>query len=471
MSAIQALKDFLGDRPHNYLPSTMQFLELDLGKVAKELRLEEIGAERGKEHKPPATALSFDDVESAVVSRIEGERRACHDNFQSEIATFHQRLAALNIQRHFTSVQADTRRAISEFKAEVGKGGNELTHTRDLVVANKENMADFKSKNNLKRPAYLPLSHIWHWAVVATLFLIEAVLNSTFLAVGNELGLIGGLAQSIIIAAINVGLSLIIGRMLLPQINHTIVLRKLTASAALLIYSFLIFGLNIGVAHFRDASNSSAADIGRTALDTLRTAPFEISSLESWLMVGLGCLFSFIAVIDGYKMDDPYPGYGRVSRQHKDSYDEYVDLYNDLIDRLRDILDASTKTMEETRSDLGKRRREHDHILAGRTRLINTYNDHQGYLEKCVNSLLTIYRTANRRARVDDTGPPHFDQPWSLQKNDSMEPAPASLMPTELDEAIAKTDAALEEAIHDLHDAFDEAIAKYKPIDALGSMG
>jgi hypothetical protein len=43
LSAIDALKKFLGDRPHNYEPSLLVFPQLDEGKLREEFRLEDLG--------------------------------------------------------------------------------------------------------------------------------------------------------------------------------------------------------------------------------------------------------------------------------------------------------------------------------------------------------------------------------------------------------------------------------------------
>ena len=54
----------------------------------------------------------------------------------------------------------------------------------------------------------------------------------------------------------------------------------------------------------------------------LLNSPFGLTDFSSWMLVLIGSLFALIALFDGLKSDDKYPGYGAVVRKLKDALDE-----------------------------------------------------------------------------------------------------------------------------------------------------
>ncbi len=265
----------------------------------------------------------------------------------------------------------------------------------------------------------------------------------------------------------NIGGSLIVGIYIARQINHRSLWRRLGSSVLLLFYIGIIFAFNLGVAHYRDALGGPAPEkAAQTAVIMIQANLIGVTDFESWMMVGLGCMFALIALIDGYKMDDRYPGYGALDRAHRVRLDDYADHMSQLIDELKNTCDAATQAMHDLYTDLVKRGGEHDAILASRTRLINAFNAHLVYLESAGNELLASYRQANRSARTSPP-PKHFDQAWMLQKPEDPEPPPHTIAPERLAEILRAMDQESKQAVKDLHDAFDGAVQGYRQIDQL----
>ena len=56
--SLSRLMERMSDHPHIYQPSILSFFQLDVIKIATDLKLAERGKERGKKNEPPAGGLS-----------------------------------------------------------------------------------------------------------------------------------------------------------------------------------------------------------------------------------------------------------------------------------------------------------------------------------------------------------------------------------------------------------------------------
>ena len=473
MNSLATLKKFLGNRPHSYEPNLLVFSQLDEEKLKEEYRVDEVGRERGEARLPNSDAIALDGVEAGIVTRIEKEKHQWYDTFQNHLSTFQQRLGSLNSEGYFSRVRTTAREAIGEFKAEILKRENDLSLERQYVIDSRTHLAQFRERNGLIRPPNYPDSKTWHFALVLVLCLVEAVMNGFFLALENEFGLFGGLSQAVLIAMFNVGVAFVIGRFVVTEFNHVRLGRRMLGLGLVSCYVVFVVAFNLAVAHYRDALElnaaiSSATDMAaQKAVRTFIGNPLAVQSFQSWIMVGIGGLFAFIACVDGYRFGDRYPGYERESRRHRDLYEEYSVKVESAVDALRDIRDSAVDDMEQLREDLAKRRAAYDSILANRVRFINQFRAHLNYLEMVANHLLTTYRTANRRARGGDPAPSYFDRPWIMTKPEEPVPTPPSFSLAAFDEVLNETDSALEKAINELYKVFEESLPRFKRIDDL----
>ena len=154
--------------------------------------------------------------------------------------------------------------AVSEFRAEAAQGRDELhslrRHLRD-VEAERD---DFRRRHRLTRTA--------RWAtggsltlkigVLLTLFVFEVFLNGFFLAKGSELGYVGGAAEALIFALLNIGVSFLAGAVGVRELNHRNFIRKLLGLISLVGYLAIALGLNLTLAHYREAAGSFVSDAG-----------------------------------------------------------------------------------------------------------------------------------------------------------------------------------------------------------------
>jgi hypothetical protein len=467
-SALARLVGGLKREQHDYRASLEVFPALNIGKLAADLAVGRLGAERGAEEAPVSDSVVLDDVEGRIVERVEAEKNSAHGVFLDELHLYKERLSGLDFEGRFATIRQAAPAAVSEFRAEAAQGRDELhslrRHLRD-VEAERD---DFRRRHRLTRAA--------RWAaggnltlkvgILLSLFVFEVFLNGFFLAKGSELGYVGGAAEALTFALLNIGVSFLAGAVGVRELNHRNYMRKVFGLLALICYLAIAVGLNLTLAHYREAAGSFVSDAGQAVLVRLRTDPLGITDVKSWLFFSIGMLCSLIAFGDSYLIFDPYPGYGMLEKRRAAAYDAYIRRKNELIAALLAIRDQAIEILEEANRDLSIRRSEYDAILESRTRLVRLFEAHQTHLDRTANALLSTYREANRRSRKTPP-PPRFAVPYALEKiSTEHELLPISAR-DDLRRSIAESQAVLVDQVGAIHDEFERAFATYREIDDL----
>jgi hypothetical protein len=221
-SALGRLLHGLKREQHDYQASLELFPALNIDKLADDMGLATLGADRGSREEPASDSVVFDEVENRIVERVETEKNATHGLLLDQLRTYQERLSGLDFEGRFGTIRQAAPAAVTEFRAEAAQGRDELhslrRHLRDLELEHDE----FRRRNRLKRTA--------HWAsggnltvkvgILLALFVFEVFLNGFFLSKGNELGYLGGAVEAFTFALLNVVVSFLIAAAGVRQLNH-----------------------------------------------------------------------------------------------------------------------------------------------------------------------------------------------------------------------------------------------------------
>ena len=464
MSGLQAR---ISDHPHNYVPSILSFLNLDVKKISRDLNLSERGKERGKRDAPSAEGEVFDDAENEIIEFIEAELKSANAALHDDLSTYAERLHSLDFEGRISMIEAAAVDGISSFRSEVSKGHDRLSLVGRRVRELAGEIRDFRTEHGLKRTAHYPLtnSQFWLWGLIVLLFLLEVVGNSFFLAKGSAYGLIGGFAEAFIIAFLNLGMSIVLGLYGLRQCWHRATWRKF--SGFLSLFGWLAFAtvFNLLVAHYREAAGAFLEGGGAMAIQALKANPIGFTDFQSWVLFGIGALFAFIALVDALYMDDLYPFYGKLDRTFESARENYEQERSELISELEKIKTDTIEAIQIARDDLGKRLGEHGSILEGLNRARRAHDQHITYLQGAGNTLLSIYREANLEARKNQ-GPKRFKEIWEISRPPLPEgPPPIIPKTTILKGEVAQAQAKLDERRREVHAEFEEAFRAYPALD------
>lgn len=442
------------------------FNHLDLEETARSLRIDEMAVENGKLELPGTTTRSLDETENSIISAVQNHVRQAREEARAEIRTFDDRLAQLELLSQLSSIGTEARTAEAEFKASIVESRNRLALSANKVAESFQALRQFKKLHGLERPANRPAAQIVLWGGLLLALLVEASLNTVFLRVNDDMGLLGGFLAAIVVAAVNISVAYVAGRFVWSGWNHRSGGRR--ALAMLLTTAWMAFVIvwNFLAAHFRDAKSDGATSPETTALASFLSAPFALENFYSWGLLIMGFLFAALAALAAYRLDDPYPGYGAIDKAHTERCDDYAADVTECVDRLREIFDTASTEVKDVQRVLGQQFRESLQAKNARETMITNCDQHIDYLVQCANSLLSRYRRGNLTAR-STPAPTTFDQKWSLAPQDYLRPSvpPIDLPATQAD--VAAADKALEDAIGRISAAFEAALHNFDTLEQL----
>lgn len=465
--ALNRLWERVRESSHDFRSTTNVFPPLDRDKIAADLELRTQGAERGREDEPSALTRSFDEVEQAIVARVEEEKTTSYQVLEDQFQTYDERLRNLDFDDQFSLIRQANTSSLSDFKAEVKTGANELHGLRKGLKIAEDELAHFKEQHNLRRAARLS-GGAWYFlkiALVVLLLLIETIFNGNFLAVGSERGILGGVLEAFTFAFLNITFALLFGLLWVRFTTHRNVLLKLFGLVGIAAYLAFAITINLALAHYRElAEGSGLAEAGREVVTRLAADPFVLMQLSSWTLFGVGLLFSIIAFLDGLFWTDPYVGFASVQRRLNAAREEYAGEVEERVELLREVREEHNAKVQDIIRDLSQRRREAAAIIEHRTRLGKLFQEHQNHLERIANELLVIYREANRKTRTAPE-PARFSESFKLERATVTPPSMDESHAERLSRKIEQAQEELSSQIASIGQAFEEAMAQYHQLD------
>ena len=287
-----------------------------------------------------------DDETFQFYRRVKSELERVSKNGQSELDS-HVRFK----ERDIGSIQG----AISDLRNKLGDatsalhgichaGVDDVVPLADKVQMTEDEYINFVETNNLDHRVANP-KKTWGLWVILVLALFELLINGWSLGSAHVDGFLGALYEIVLFTIFNVIVGIAIGA-LWRRTNK----RPWTSGSALaarvlipfLVIAVIFFGYLF--AHYRDAlitlQSIASTDIA-SFLDTwgnLFTRTWETAFSEDWvpntmpsvvLMLAC-CLISTFVAVDWYFCDDPYPGFGKVSRKRDEAGKAYTKKVRDV---------------------------------------------------------------------------------------------------------------------------------------------
>ena len=373
-----------------------------------------------------------------------------------------ERMSELALLRELSTLTGASELATGDYRATVIKRKGELALARDAIKESYRELDDFKAEHGLRRPAHRGILPIYAYSSIAIAWFLESAANTAFLRVNDDAGLLGGFVAAAVVAAVNVFSSAFIGRKVLPFLFFKHQPQRSYAHVAAAIWLSLLFAWNLLAGHFRDAKANGLQNPENAALELFQNNLLQFESIYSYGLLAAGILFAIGAAIAGYKMDDPYPGYGETYRRHQDRCEDYAEQIEAAIEDLQDIRDEAIDRAQELREELGEQFRERGDIIASRESLRTRYRDHQDYLEDQANALLSHYRGVNIRARGDGA-PKHFKSKWELKRTELPQVTDEPIVDAE----VLRAQEALQHSITTVSNAYNEAIESFEHLDRI----
>jgi hypothetical protein len=448
-------------------PAMQIFLPMDERTIADDLDLENRGRARGVEGHPASSDAGLDSVEREIIARVDEQQRQAYQTFTDEMRVYNDRMNSLDLENRVLEIVTATKDAVAEFRARVKTGQNELyTLARDIKETEAE-LEQFRKDHSLKRTAHYPESKTLLIGLLLLMLIVEAVLNGNFLAQGLSGGLVAGVLSALVIALLNVGFGCLLGNGA-RQVNHRSSLRKWLGTGSIGCQIVFVIVFNLAVAHYRDAlASNEPEDAVKLAVELFKQSPLGLQDFNSWILAVMGMFFSLVAFIDGYKWDDPYPGYGATARKNDLAHGNFNSEVEHLIEDLAFTKDDAINTLTDALEDLNRRKREYLAVIQHQKRLCEAFDGYLTQLGKSQNLLLAIYRDTNKAHRKDKA-PKYFENPVPIQKFvENVKPDEPPYSNQQISAFLKKAEKAISESRDELLAEYETGFSAFKDVEGI----
>ena len=374
----------------------------DKSVIEQKVEPKQQGLERGANDLPPLGTTEPDEVERQLLSTY-NEMRSDTAQRASEIAaTFNTRIQSIDLTTFVDEVRDSCKSAIEDFRELIMQDERRLKQ-KFLPIQDKErDFKIFRADQGIRRSPSLPsaMRSQMGYAVIALLFLGESIANASFLAVGNQGGLLGAYGIAFSFSLVNLGSAYFVADTFLRWRNDKSDGRRYAGWLFSIIAFVFAALLSLSLAHFRDVAVMGVGENnGVTAMENLVSAPFNLRDMQSWILFLLGWGFWVIAAVDVYGLDDPIPGYGSISRAKVKAHKDYDDFKADLLADLSDRRLENEDEIKSTRRHLSDLQAHLASLIESRAALISQWQEFGVATAAQFEELLSAYRMANRESR------------------------------------------------------------------------
>jgi hypothetical protein len=405
------------------------------------LDVDQKAADAGLHDNPKTISGALDATESEICAHFVGLARQRRETCEVGLARLQLDLKAtaakINVEQ--------TKDAFAHLLTAIEPGLEKLRSDHSAVLYQaKENEARalkhlrwFQQKHRLHhRAAAYPESPVYHFAVVAALALVEWLSLSTFYAEGSDFGLLGGVLIAMALSIVNISLAILSGS-LLRYVNHQSARRKALAltGVACLYGAFLL--VTLAAAHYRVATNDIAQSQSNVStpsgtllpqrvsadLDQWRAArlagqrftrnPFGFDDVFSGILVVLTVIFGIFASYKGYRVDDPYPGYGELDRELKRRRAQYEVAKAEYCRVVDHLFDRTLQEQAHLFADVKSNIEYYQQLFSRCDDQRRTFAHDAAELQDACNIVLKHYRQTNLRVRVSPA-PSYFKDTVTL---------------------------------------------------------
>jgi hypothetical protein len=180
----------------------------------------------------------------------------------------------------------------------------------------------FREEHKLTCAAIYPGNQSKLIGVLVFMCVLEAVLNAFFLSTASEFGLAGGFAMAVGISALNILFAFFMSTSLRNAQYNGSKRSMLGFTFATLIF-IAVSTLALFIGHYRAALDENVELASFQAVKNMADSPFVISTFDSWILVSITFAIFILVTWKFFKNDDPYPGYGEISRKADEANTKY----------------------------------------------------------------------------------------------------------------------------------------------------
>lgn len=414
MIALQKFFDIFSKRaPSHDLPYIFKILEIspcDIEKAYEKLNLANAAKQNGQANIPGTDDTELDGPQQTIVQSTEGRIQPVLAKVEVVLKGLGDQIRRVELEPALRRIRSAPDRCREKLKRGLDDASARIAPVREDFHASLNEYEKFRLDWNITRPPYYPEQHVPHIVRIIFILLCETACNAYFFARGTDYGYVGGAAQAFVLALVDILIVFWLGR-LIPWAGLPASLRKLVGIVSFLLFIAWALAYNLAVAHFRDQLRFDPLTATHLALDSLVANPIGLADIESWALFALGVVFSFMAMLDGIRWDDPIPGYSQAHRRVQAARAQYKYEVETLTESGIEIHRAAGEEVDRTaqrcRDEVVSLTNSLETILV----LLANIKKFVDHYEGCCNALISKYRDDNRRFRTSPP-PEYFQHRW-----------------------------------------------------------
>jgi hypothetical protein len=291
-------------------------------RLANKYDLQKNAADDGRQNMPEWDSIDWSVTERHIERDIEQEMQIALDQGGKGIAEICANLDNITQQVNGLYYVPGHERSLDDLRALFADDRIQKYYSeyyRDYKLAERE-YKWFRQSNKIQREAIYPESKLFNWSIIIAICFAEAAANSVLFAKGSDLGLLGGLLQALIVAALNgIVMGGAMGYLAMRRRNLVDPLKRFSGYALAALILAINFTFNLAVGHYRAELVIGSLNPEKYAFDSLLSNPLGLQDLEAWLLFFVGIAAFCVTSYEFYRLDDKYPGYGDVDRRLKEN--------------------------------------------------------------------------------------------------------------------------------------------------------
>lgn len=395
-------------------PPTLECPEVDIDKVAAQLKLHERARSNGKEDIPLSSATQLDGPQRDIVSWAKGKILTITSSYEKRLKALSRQIQSRDVQAKIDEIDqlgSELRSELRNLKEDLGP---RIRRARNALDDYKSEYEAFKERFHVDREPNYPKKKIGQVAIALIACVAEGFVNSIFYYQGLASGIAGGVLLAFVLAVVDVSIVFFLGRGAVWVVSKRRLFKGIGALASLVFLAWAM-SYNLLTSHIREYLQNDIVIAEATELAWVQfsAAPFGLQQADSWVLFSFGVFFSVLALYSGLKWDDAIPFYGSKHRKLVSLREDYEYLIRRYRRQIRAKCNSKKKRLDElvekAKTDLAMLN--HDFATMDTLRKVATQCVHR-YLDSC-ETLLRIYRDENLKAR--STPPPqYFDEQVEL---------------------------------------------------------
>ncbi len=401
---------------------TFDFPSFEREKIENEINLQKKAEEDAQFKRPTANAKALSICENEGVDKINDLLDKATKEANTWLSPVINTIDELKIklkQQHFF-IQ-ETKNKCNEIIEQA-----KTTLQTQKIIFDKENhdVDTFRNINNIGRqPNVLTFNlMVVHIGIVIALFAGESVANMFLLA--DAIGQQGGLAYSMAVAGLNVGISALVGYFILKGAVHLRGATRKWLIFVIVIYGVLISYINLCLGALRSIFENTQQEQDPTGISLSEGAAEGLNPLYFWnvdwtflslVLTFVGLLFAVISLIDAYLYNDPYPGYGSTAKKREEARKIGNQTSENLANNITRVFNSEhSKGIHKLKTLIDKDLPTLVSFSNKVTNLFDGYRDYADELERGANHICKEYRNKNENIRTDGVRPAYFDKEYEF---------------------------------------------------------